>query len=170
MVQTHDALRKPFTIAVDPGGLGQKTIKTVKNMHPGIPITEAVKGPIPLQVRAVNELLQGAHGVVLLIKRGSKLALELASPTWVNGLVGGEIDEHGRHSDLVPGLRYVCIAARPYLPELPAEESPEEAARRKKLEDIERAQRNRRAANARGSDYNPEEFSAELDTDLFDDM
>lgn len=125
MVEAHNTKRRPICIAVDPGGLGKKTIDTVKAMHPTIPIEEAVKGPIGLQVRAVNEMLQGAHGWRLYILRGSKLALELASPTWVDGMVGGEIDEHGRHSDLVPSLRYLCIKIRQYLPIIAAPKPPD---------------------------------------------
>jgi terminase large subunit-like protein len=106
-------LRHPFKIAVDPGGGGKKTILTVQKLHPGIPIKEADKPSVAIQVRAVNALAQTGR---LRVKRGSKLALELARATWKDGLVGGEIDEHGKHSDLVPSLRYACIAATPYLP------------------------------------------------------
>src|SRR5262245_57985739 len=38
MVKAHDARHRPFRIWVDPGGLGEKAIRTVKAMHPGIPI------------------------------------------------------------------------------------------------------------------------------------
>ena len=126
MVNAHNAKRQPITIAMDPGGLGQKTIRTVERLYPDVPISEAQKPPIGIQVRAVNTLLQNGR---LKIKRGSKLALELAGPTWVDGIVGGTIDEHGKHSDLVPGLRYVCIAAAPYLPDPPVILQPETAAR-----------------------------------------
>jgi hypothetical protein len=104
----------PIKIAVDPGGLGQKTIKVVQNLYRDIPITEAQKPAIPIQVRAVNNLLRAGK---LKILRNSRLAKELATPTWVDGLVGGKIDEHGRHSDLVPALRYACVAYAEYRPE-----------------------------------------------------
>lgn len=117
MVNAHNDRRHPITIAMDPGGLGQKTIKTVQRLYPNVPVSEAEKGPLGIQVRAVNFLLQGGDGWCLKILRGSKLALELAGPTWEDGIIGGTIDEHGRHSDLIPSLRYAAIKARPYLPE-----------------------------------------------------
>lgn len=113
MVRDVHERRKALRIAVDPGGLGQKTIKTVRALMPALPIVEASKPPVSIQVRAVNVLLQGGR---LRVPRRSKLARELASPTWVDGIVGGEIDEHGHHSDLVPALRYGVLAATPYLP------------------------------------------------------
>lgn len=156
MVNAHNAKRNPIEIAMDPGGLGQKTIKTVQRLYPNVPITEAVKPPIGIQVRAVNALLQGGDGWCLKIKRGTKLALELARPTWVDGLIGGQIDEHGKHSDLVPSLRYVAIKARPYLPDIPVALTPEEAAREARRASAERAERNRRKSVP--SDYDQEEF------------
>lgn len=122
MVNAHNEKRHPLFIALDPGGLGQKTIKTAQRLYPEVPVVDADKPPIGLQVRAVNFLLQGGAGWCLRIKRGSKLALELAGPTWVDGLIGGKIDEHGQHSDLVPSLRYAAIKARPYLPDREAVE------------------------------------------------
>ena len=105
----------PHVIAVDPGGLGQKTIRTVQSLFRDIPITEALKPPLPIQVRAVNQLLQ--HGRLKLL-RSSRLAKELSGPTWENGIVGSKIDEHGKHSDLVPALRYVCLAVANMLPDM----------------------------------------------------
>lgn len=107
--------RHPICIAVDAGALGQKVIKTVKTLMPTIPIVEANKPPVAIQVRAVNILAQSFR---LKIRRNSKLAQELGRPTWVNGIVGGEIDEHGKHSDLAPALRYAVLAATPYLPQI----------------------------------------------------
>jgi hypothetical protein len=130
MVNAHDAKRNPIAIAMDPGGLGQKTILTVQRLYPKVPIREAQKPPIGVQVRYVNDLLQGTRGWRLRIKRGSQLAMELSRPTWVDGIVGGEIDEHGKHSDLIPALRYVAILALPILPQLkaPAMQHANEAA------------------------------------------
>jgi hypothetical protein len=118
MVNDHHQLRHPIAVAMDPGGLGQKTILTVQRLYPKVPIREAQKPPLGVQVRYVNDLLQGTHGWRLRIKRGSQLALELTRPTWVDGIVGGEIDEHGKHSDLIPALRYVSILVLPILPKL----------------------------------------------------
>lgn len=127
MVESHYRERHPLVIDVDPGGLGQKTIGTVRAMFPDVPVMEALKPPIGIQVRAVNTLAQGGR---LKIKRGSKLALELAGPTWVDGIVGGKIDEHGRHSDLVPALRYACLRALRLLPDGIPKPEPDERAKR----------------------------------------
>jgi hypothetical protein len=117
----------PLTIVVDPGGLGQKTIRTVQSLFRDIPITEALKPPIPIQVRAVNQLLQTGR---LKMRRDSKLAEELLRPTWENGIVGTKVDEHGKHSDLVPALRYVCLAVANMLPDLTTPETAEVEAKR----------------------------------------
>lgn len=130
MVDDHNTLRGPLFIAMDPGGLGQKTIMTVQNLYPEVPIVEAFKPPIGIQVRAVNTLLQGGR---LKILRGSKLALEMVGPTWVDGIVGGKIDEHGRHSDLVPALRYLCIKLLPLLPDT-VREAPDMSGRQSRIE------------------------------------
>jgi hypothetical protein len=115
MVNGHNQLRAPLFIALDPGGLGIKTIRTVQSLYPDAPVVEAEKPPVAIQVRAVNILAQGGR---LKIKRGSPLALQLVGPTWVDGIVGGKIDEHGKHSDLAPGLRYVAVKVLPLLPDL----------------------------------------------------
>lgn len=118
MVNRHWDKRHPIAIAVDPGGLGKKTIQTVKNMHPHLPIEEAVKGPLGIQAKAANQLLQGAYGWRVYVKRGSKLAMELSTPTWKDGIVGGDIEENGPHSDLTPPFRYLAIKIRQYLPDM----------------------------------------------------
>lgn len=130
MVQDHYALRKPLGVWMDPGGLGSKTILTVQRLYPKIPVFEAQKPPVGVQVRYVNDLLQGARGWRLYVLRGSRLALELAGPTWVDGLAGGAIDEHGLHSDLVPALRYVAIAALPLLQAILPPEPPKDDVER----------------------------------------
>lgn len=104
--------RHPIAIVVDPGGLGVKTIKTVKAMYPDMPIEVAEKPEVNIQVRAVNVLLEGN---VLMLRRGGQLARELATPTWAGGIVGSEINEHGKHSDLVPALRYLVLKVTKYL-------------------------------------------------------
>ena len=167
MVQRHSMKRSPIGIFMDPGGLGQKTILTVKRLYPAIPIHEAQKPPIGVQVRYTNDLLQGARGWRLYVMRGSKLALELARPTWVDGIVGGEIDEHGKHSDLVPSLRYVAIAARPYLPDIVPVETPEEEARRKYLEGVRRAEETAKQVRIRAAGYDTTEFD---NYDPYDDL
>lgn len=169
MVKAHNAKWKPLAIAVDPGALGQKTIKTVKRMHPTIPIEEATKGPIPLQVRALNELLQGAHGWKLYLKRGSPLALHLATHTWVDGIVGGEIDEHGVHSDLVPPARYLAIKIRTYLAEMLPPKTDAEAARDAYREMTARSERIAAASRHEASGYEGGEFSDDLSDDLYQD-
>ena len=163
MVNGHNAKRHPLTIAMDPGGLGQKTILTVKRLYPSVPIVEAQKPPIGVQVRAVNQLAQGGR---LKIKRGSKLALELSRPTWMDGLVGGEIDEHGKHSDLVPTLRYTCIAGAPYFPFVVRELTAAEKELEKRKANVARAERNRILNERRGTEYDPMEDFRELTDDL----
>jgi hypothetical protein len=127
MVNAHNAKRHPILVAMDPGGLGQKTIKTVQRLYPEVNVVEAEKPPVGIQVRAVNFLLQGGDGWCLKMLRGSKLAMQLAGPTWVDGIIGGAIDEHGAHSDLVPALRYAAIKARAFLPERDGPAEPEDA-------------------------------------------
>lgn len=112
MVADINTKRRPLSIWVDPGGGGMKTILTVRKVIPGIPIVAAEKPPIPHQVRAVNVLAQSGR---LRIRRDSQLAQELMRATWKDGIVGSEINEHGPHSDLVPCLRYACMAATPYV-------------------------------------------------------
>lgn len=169
MVKAWDKDVQPLAIVVDAGGLGDKTIKTVRKMHPMVPIEAAVKPPIPLQVRALNELLQGAHGWILLLERGSELALHLAVPTWVDGLVGGEVDEHGMHSDLVPPARYLAIKVRQYLAELAPPKTEEELKREKYLAGLEKARRNARRDSRGDSGYDADEFQDDLSLDLDQD-
>lgn len=166
MVKAHAKRFTPFRIWVDPGGLGDKAIRTVKALHPGIPIEAAEKPPIGVQVHAVNVLLQSGR---LKIKRGSKLALELATPTWVDGILGGKIDEHGKHSDLVPSLRYVAVAVARFLPSVAAPVAPEDAKREAYLEAVARSERIARAANDGVNGYESAEFVDDLSSDLYSD-
>lgn len=168
MVNSHNRKRQPITIAMDPGGLGQKTIKTVERLYPDVPISEALKPPIGMQTRAVNTLLQNGR---LKIKRGSKLALELAGPTWVGGVVGGTIDEHGKHSDLVPSLRYVALAAAPYIPDVPVVLEPvakaaAEAADARALR-LRKAEKQARAGKSRVSEETDEWPAPSEDDDVW---
>lgn len=133
-VEALNKKRRPIKIAIDPGGGGAKTILTVQKMHPGIPIKAAQKPAIAIQVRAVNMLAQSGR---LKVRRGSKLALELARPTWVDAIVGGKIDEHGQHSDLVPSLRYAAIEVTPYLPPIDASpDKPDVAAKKREWAEV----------------------------------
>jgi len=157
MVNAHNEKRHPFTIAMDPGGLGKKTIMTVQRMYPNVPICEAEKPPIGIQVRALNRLLDGGPTWCLRVRRGSPLALQLATPTWVDGIVGGKIDEHGKHSDLVPCARYVAIKVIPFLPEETAELTEEEKAAERRRASVARAERNRRMSTP--SDFDQDEFA-----------
>lgn len=160
MVESHNAKRKPILIAMDPGGLGQKTILTVKRLYPKVPIHEAQKPPIGVQVRYANDLLQGTRGWRLRMKRGSKLAMELAGPTWVDGIVGGEIDEHGKHSDLIPCLRYVAIAGHPYMPDIPRPLTVAEVERKAYLERVARSERIAVTTRAQAAGYDVSEFDS----------
>jgi hypothetical protein len=101
----HDRLA-PIEIATDPGGLGKKSIDTTRRLYPGVHITEARKGPVVLQVRALNQLLRGGR---LKMLRGSRLAADLSTPTWDVSPDGVKtINEHGSHSDGVPSARYAA--------------------------------------------------------------
>ncbi len=143
---------KPLVMPVDPGGLGQKTIRTVQAMFSQIPISEAQKPPIAIQVRAVNRLLQTGR---LKILRRSQLHAEMARATWKDGIVGGEINEHGPHSDLVPCLRYLCIAIASLLPDVEEQPDAVKVAMRleaSRVEKVRAAQKTHRIRTGRLTD------------------
>lgn len=156
MVNEHNELRHPLFVALDAGGLGSKTIRTVEALYPDVPVMEAEKPAIGVQVRAFNTLASGGR---LKIRRGSKLALELVGPTWVDGIVGGKIDEHGRHSDLVPSVRYLAVKLVKLLPGLADEPPPpDERARR-----VAAALRKARKPTFDDENEAPERFEQELE-------
>jgi len=158
MVNSHNEKRHPIVVALDAGGLGGKTIKTVQNLYPDVPVVEAVKPPIGIQVRAVNTL--AARGR-LKIKRGSRLALELVGTTWVDDIVGGKLDEHGGHSDLAPGLRYLCVKLLALLPGLEEPAAPptaDEVRAARIAAALKRAQKPHPDDDERGSEPGGQDF------------
>lgn len=176
MVNAHNELRHPNEVAIDPGGLGQKTIKTVQRLYPNVPVSEAEKPPLGVQARATNYLLQGGANWRLRVKRGSKLAQHLTIPTWVDGIPGGKIDEHGVHSDLVPPLRYIAVKIRNYLPDVVPVLSDEEArekAKEARMEEERRKYRRKSAGSAaeRWKEDDGDEMAPDSsDLDAFDPM
>lgn len=123
--QTIDALGKvikriyeacdPIKILLDPGGLGSKVIITLQQWFPAFPIEAAVKPPINLQVKFLNDVLKAGR---FKVPAGSQFSLEIRQASWVDGVVNGKIVEEGGHSDIIPAVRYLIIAAKPFLPEL----------------------------------------------------
>jgi hypothetical protein len=163
MVHGVDKRFSPMEIPVDPGGLGKKSIDTTKRLFPGIPITEARKGPIVLQVRALNQLLRGGR---LKMLRGSRLAQDLSTPTWDVSADGVKtINEHGQHSDGAPSARYAAQVIIKLLPDIQPEETPDEIARARYLAGIKKAVDNAKRAKPQAG-YDPDEFEDDVYGDL----
>lgn len=123
--QTVDALARklaarwevtqPFKVVVDAGGGGKKTLISLQELLPDMPLEAADKPLVKLQVRELNNLLESGR---LRVPRGSRFCTDVRLAGWVDGIVGVKIDESGkRHSDLVPAVRYAVRAATPFLPE-----------------------------------------------------
>jgi len=104
----------PITIAADSGGGGAKTILSIQHAMPDIPLVAAVKPPVKMQVKMLNNLLREGR---FKVPRSSRFVRDARLARWVGGVVGGKVDETGsKHSDLVPACRYAVIAAMPFLP------------------------------------------------------
>lgn len=100
-------------IALDGGGLGLKTIISLQQMMPALPIEAVHKPAVNIQVAALNDMLSPG---LFKVEEGSAFAAEVRNATWVDGLANGKIDEHG-HSDVIPAARYLALTVRPYLPD-----------------------------------------------------
>ena len=115
-------LYDPLAVPLDAGGGGKKTVETLRVLHPDLPIQPATKPPVNVQVKILNGLLKPG---LFKCRKGSRFAQDCRTTGWVNGVVNGKLDEKGRHSNIVPGVRYGVIAAIPYLP-APDGRTPEE--------------------------------------------
>jgi hypothetical protein len=106
------AFLNPIKIVVDTGGGGLKTLVSVQHLLPDVPLMAATKPPVNLQVKMLNNVLKTGR---LKVPRGSRFADDCRGARWVEGIVGGKVDETGaKHSDLVPAVRYAVIAAAPF--------------------------------------------------------
>lgn len=103
----------PLAVPLDAGGGGKKTVETLRVLHPDLPIQAATKPPVNVQVKILNGVLKPG---LFKCRRNSRFAQDCRSTGWVNGVVNGKLDEKGRHSNIVPGVRYGVIAAIPFLP------------------------------------------------------
>jgi len=155
----------PILVAFDGGGLGLKVILTLQKLFPGVPIRAVTKPPVNLQVKAFN---QRAKGGGLKCARSSALYAEVRNSEWEGGIVNGKILETG-HSDIVPMARYAAVELANLLPDAPKEETADEQHRRERREAAEKAERSRRWAQNHNPDHDPNEFTDDLDADLFED-
>lgn len=139
--------RDPLKVVIDAGGGGAKTLLTLQHMLPDAPLVAATKPTVELQVKTLNSLLKPGR---LKVPRGSLFARDVRRARWVDGIVGGKVDETGgRHSDIVPAVRYAVLSAMEFLPTEDQEDlrTPEQrAADRKAAEREERMARARRGA------------------------
>jgi hypothetical protein len=158
MVHGVDQRFAPIEIATDPGGLGAKSIMTTKKLYPGCNITEARKGPVVLQVRALNQLLRGGR---LKMLRTSRLAADLSTPTWDISPDGVKtINEHGQHSDGAPAARYaaqVIIGLLPSVDEIAAAVQRARDAADPKVQRLKAAQKRERHRSGNLNDDDMEE-------------
>ncbi len=107
-------LRDPLKVVIDAGGGGAKTLLSLQHMLPDAPLMAATKPTVEVQVKTLNSMLRPGR---LKVPRGSRFASDVRKARWVDGIVGGKIDETGgRHSDIVPAVRYGVIAAMEFLP------------------------------------------------------
>jgi hypothetical protein len=104
----------PIEMVLDTGGQGAKTFITVQTAFPQLPLTAARKPELNIQVKLMNNALEGGY---LKVRRGSRFAADIRKATWKNGIVNGVLNEKGAaKSNIVPGARYGVIHAIPYLP------------------------------------------------------
>ncbi len=105
---------KPIKIVLD-AGANLKSILTLQNRYRDIPIEAAIKPAINQQIAETNNFLRQG---LFKVSKSSRFAKEVRLPVWIDGKVGGKVNEDGpRKSDIVPGIRYGLIAARPFLPD-----------------------------------------------------
>lgn len=108
---------RPIEMVIDTGGQGAKTFITVQTAMPHLPLVAARKPEVNIQVKLLNNALEGGW---LKVKRGSRFAADVRKATWLNGIVNGKLMEDGiAKSNIVPGVRYGVIHAIPYLPPRP---------------------------------------------------
>jgi hypothetical protein len=105
---------KPIQIVLD-AGANLKSVLTLQNRYRDLPITAAIKPAVNQQIAETNDYLRRGW---FKASPHSRYAREVRLPVWVDGIVGGKVDESGpRKSDIVPAVRYGLIAARPFLPD-----------------------------------------------------
>lgn len=156
--------RNPILVAFDAGGLGLKTLKTIQKLMPGLPIRAVEKPAVNLQVKALNDRLRRGFKC----SRKSAFYAQIRNSEWVDGIVNGKIHETG-HSDIVPTGRYAALELANLLPDARKEQTEDEKKREAYLEGVRRAERLAKAARNRSSDYDTDEFSDDLTTDLYQD-
>lgn len=144
----------PIVMVADSGGVGLKTIETIRQ-DLDIDVTPAVKPPVVQQIRLVNDALRTGR---LLARDDSVFAEDSRLVVWVNGVVGGKVDEKAYHSDICPAVRYAWMAAMPYLKGYEAPPEPEPPIEVRMRQEAERQQR--RAA-ARRMGHQPDEVFEE---------
>lgn len=115
----------PILIVVDAGGGGAKTLATLKQLYPDLPIEAMSKPAINLQIKALNGPLASGR---FKVKANSTFAAEIRQIGWVNGVVNGKVDETTLHSDIIPAVRGGVLAAIPFLPALKTPQTIEQEA------------------------------------------
>ena len=109
--------RSPIEVVLDTGGQGAKTFITVQEAMPQLPLVAARKPAINVQVKRLNDVLDGGW---LKVHRDSRFRSDVRKATWKNGIVNGKLMETGAaKSNIVPGVRYGVIHVTQYLPERP---------------------------------------------------
>jgi hypothetical protein len=160
----------PIIVVID-AGANAKTVLTLQRRHVNVPITPATKPTVNQQVEELNAFLTDG---ILLVPEESQFAAEVVKPTWEGGIRNGKILEHG-HSDVVPSMRYGCIAIRTLIPDsTDAPKDEEERKQAERLERIRKAQRKHRRPkwDQQNSEHDePLEFDAEamLGDDVVDE-
>ena len=152
----------PALIAFDAGGLGLKTLKTIRKLLPGVPVKSVDKPAVNLQVKALNDRLRRGFKC----SRKSAFYAQVRNSEWVDGIVNGKIHETG-HSDIVPTMRYAALELANLLPDSKAEKTPEEEKRERYLEGVRRAEENARRSKAEATGYDSGEFGDDLSSDLY---
>jgi hypothetical protein len=107
----------PLEVVLDTGGQGAKTFITVQEAMPYLPLVAARKPSLNVQVKRLNDVLDGGW---LKVHRDSRFRSDVRKATWKNGVVNGKLMETGAaKSNIVPGVRYGVIHVTQYLPERP---------------------------------------------------
>lgn len=161
------ALYDPLVMPLDAGGGGKKTVQTLRVLRPDLPIVEATKPPVPIQVKVLNGLLRAGR---LKCRKTSRFAADVRVTAWVNGIVNGKLDEKGRHSNIVPAVRYGAIAAIPFLPELETltdEEKAKAAAEEARRARLKKAQKQARAGKPKTVEDDDEWPAPDADEDTW---
>lgn len=107
----------PIEMVLDTGGQGAKTFITVQEAMPQLPLVAARKPSVNVQVKRLNDVLDGGW---LKVHRNSRFRADIRKATWKGGIVNGKLIETGAaKSNIVPGARYGVIHVTQYLPDRP---------------------------------------------------